>query len=730
MGEKAPRSVNDAMTKAKRGFEFGPFRFEKQGRVLTRDRKLVHLARKTADLLLVLLEHHGEVVSTEDLKKQLWGDTNVEPDSLTYQVMALRKALRDGKDGSRYIENLPKRGYRFLVSVSELTPGGEAGDVNRAFPLAIPTNEPGEGGELSTANLPAPPAARAPLWAVSTWAIVLPVVIVVIVLVLRALPSDSPQVVRYTRLTHDGQAKDPGPLLTDGPRVYFRPYPNRGAASVLQLASGATSPLSQLPDGYTLLDVSATRAEFLLARLADPGSDKRLAVLPMFGGSVRLVGEILCQSAAWSPDGRRIAYSFGSDVLVANSDGTEVRKLATFPGWLGWLRWSPDGRILSVSVGDAVNGEDEHAIWEVQTDGSGKRQWSAGPTTPSQVCCGDWSPDGRYFFFRAGRNLKGDLWAVKERPGLFERAMPMVLTTPGLTSFFGFAPSKDGKQLFAAAAQDHGELVKFDARLGQFVPYLGSKSAIWVTFSPGGQSVAFARYPDHTLWRARADGSDERQLTFPPLLVDGISWSPDGQSIMFSGRPGAGGRRDIYIIAAEGGTPQRLLVQDKEQGIPTWSPDGTRIAFGDAPKQSGVARGDEVIHVYDRARHRLTELPASNKLNSCRWSPDGRYMTAVTVDPHLTLMLFEFATNTWRSLGASHIENATWSRDSAYVYYATNGGDAGLLWRVRIADGEINQVAVHHSTIYWWSGLAPDDSPIMLRNVGGVEIYALDLKLP
>lgn len=707
-------------TDAGRIYQFGPFRFDAHSRLLTRDGLQAPLRPKAADLLLTFLESGGQVITKDDLLGKVWPDTSVAESSLTFQINQLRQSLGDGIDGQRYIETLPRRGYRFLVHVSEPAPNGDDDDPHRSTPRAMPMDEPSPARDHSMANLSAASYARAAWRVFSAGAIV---VLGIVVLILRTKASDSPQVVRYTRLTYDGQAKDLTPLLTDGSRVYFRRYPDRGAARAVSVAGGATFQLTQLPEGYRLLDVSAARSEFLAARL----SDHTLWVVPAFGGSPQRVGEIVCSTATWSPDGERIAYTFDRDVRVANNDGTGIRTLATLPGAPDWPRWSPDGRVLRLSVSDR---EDEHAIWEVQTDGSGKRPWSAGSTTSPHVCCGDWSPDGRYFFFRSGRGLKGDLWVVREPRGVFDRATPATpLTTPGLSNFFGFVPSKDGKQLFAAAVQEHGELVRYDARLNGFVPYLGGKSAMWVTFSRDGQSVAFAKYPDHTLWRARADGGEERQLTVPPLLVDGISWSPDGRSIAFSGRLGEDRRRDIYIIPADGGTPRRLLTRDKDQGIPTWSADG-RIAFSDVPKRFGVARGDEVIHIYDLSRRQLSDVIGSDGLYTCRWSPDGRYMVAVTIRDPQKLMLFDFVMNKWRSLGAEHIENATWSRDSRYVYYGTNGIESGVLWRVRITDGGIDRLAEHATTMYWWRGLALDDSPIILRNIGSVEIYSLDLKLP
>src|SRR5260370_12342853 len=100
-------------------YEFGPFRLEPDERVLERGGAAVPLAPKAFDLLLVLVERHGHLVEKDELLKLVWPDAFVEETNLTYNISILRKALGDGTDGSKLIETVPKRGYRFAARVSE-----------------------------------------------------------------------------------------------------------------------------------------------------------------------------------------------------------------------------------------------------------------------------------------------------------------------------------------------------------------------------------------------------------------------------------------------------------------------------------------------------------------------------------------------------------------------------------------------------------------------------------
>jgi Tol biopolymer transport system component len=103
------------------------------------------------------------------------------------------------------------------------------------------------------------------------------------------------------------------------------------------------------------------------------------------------------------------------------------------------------------------------------------------------------------------------------------------------TEFLITLASADGKKLFVIGEQSRGELVRYDRRTGQFLPYLSGISAHGVSFSPDGKWLAYVTYPESTLWRSRADGTERLQLTFPPNVAYQPYWSPDGKTIAFAG---------------------------------------------------------------------------------------------------------------------------------------------------------------------------------------------------
>src|SRR5262245_29251872 len=101
-------------------YEFGPFRLDVAEHLLLRDGEAVPLPPKAFDLLLVLIEHHGHLLEKDELLKAVWPGIFVEEVNLSNNVSLIRKALGEGENGQRFIETVPKRGYRFVGQVREM----------------------------------------------------------------------------------------------------------------------------------------------------------------------------------------------------------------------------------------------------------------------------------------------------------------------------------------------------------------------------------------------------------------------------------------------------------------------------------------------------------------------------------------------------------------------------------------------------------------------------------
>jgi len=369
-------------------------------------------------------------------------------------------------------------------------------------------------------------------------------------------------------------------------------------------------------------------------------------------------------------------------------------------------------------------------LWEVQADGTHLHPLLPDWNNASQECCGSWTPDGKYFIFQSTHNGKAQLWAIPEKGGLFRKARwePMELTT-GPLSYSMPVPSVDGKKLFAIGSQPRGELGRFNQKTQQFEPYLSGISADGVDFSRDGQWVTYTSYPEGSLWRSKSDGSDRLRLTFPPTQAFLPRWSPDQKQIVFmAALPGKPLKN--YLVSADGGTPQQLLPEEQNGELdPTWSPDGTSLVFW-SPRTGNMPG---TVNILDLRTHKVSVVPGSERLSSPRWSPDGRYIAATSGG--WNLMLFDFKAQKWVELARSTAAYQNWSRDGNYIYFHSFGSDTAL-YRVRVSDHKLEKIVslkgirLTIGTFGTWCGLAPDDSPLVLRDVGSQEIYALDLQLP
>jgi Tol biopolymer transport system component len=221
------------------------------------------------------------------------------------------------------------------------------------------------------------------------------------------------------------------------------------------------------------------------------------------------------------------------------------------------------------------------------------------------------------------------------------------------------------------------------------------------------------------------DGSQRLQLSFPPMQAFLPRWSPDGKRIAFmTVAPGKPWK--ILLVSTEGGSSQQLLPGERNEADPNWSPDGNSLVFGGAPYVEGGTSGSVAIHVLDLKTQQVSELPGSEGLFSPRWSPDGNYICALAADSR-KLLLFDFTTQKWvEELANTFVGYPSWSRNGKYIYF-----ESLALSRVRISDRKLERIVSLKDLKLTgnagsWSGLAPDDSPLVVRNVGTREIYALD----
>ena len=707
-----------------RVFRFGLFELDLIARELRKSGIRIKLQEQPLLILEMLLERPGAIVTREELKRRLWsGDTFVDFDlGLNSAVKKLRQALNDDPENPRFVETLYRRGYRFIGPIN----GSANGETRLESPP--PALAP------SVDSTPAPKLAPATFTRGTRLALYGAAAVLLLAFLaagLRLILSRSPRVLGYTQITHDGLAK--GEMFTDGERLYFVELEgDHFVVSQVSVAGGETSVVSTAFENAVVADVSSDGSSLLVGSFRGTGKSAELWSVPLPSGAPRRVGDFVADSATWSPDAKQLFFSRGPDIFEADHDGSQPRKLATVGSQVSNLRLSPDGRKLRFDVSDTRNGSS--AIWELEPRGSNLHPLLPAWNIEPRECCGKWTPDGRYFLFQSVRDGRTNVWALPEKSSWWWRENAPVQLTNGPLNFSSPAASSDGKRIFTVGAQPRGELIRYDSR-SRFVPYLGGISASDLAFSPDGQWIAYVSVPELQLWRSKIDGSARRQLT-PDSITTGLPrWSPDGTQIVFMGETFRSGWR-AYIISSDG-TGLRELVASAEAGYdPNWSPDGKSVVLtlNDAGSPSSVADGPGIV-VLDLSSGQISPLPGAKQMFSPRWSPDGRHIAAITDDSQ-KLMLLERDTLEWQELVSLPIGYPSWSRDGKYLYFDTTLTEDAALFRVRISDRKLERlVGLSGMHRLWghlgsWTGLTPDDSPLLLRDVSSQEIYAIDWQAP
>ena len=540
-------------------------------------------------------------------------------------------------------------------------------------------------------------------------------------------PAAVPKVANYVQLTHDGQQKSL--IGTDGARLYLDlgegragSFASHGIAE-LSVAGGEPRKLSLAPSPNMVpVDLSADGSELLVVDGQGAPPKGPLWSLPILGGSPRRLADAVGESAAWSPDGKMLVYTSLGDVFLAKADGTQSRKLLGVKGDILNIVWSPDGSHLRFDSSETAGTVGRQLVWEASADGTGLHRLLEGWHDPPDECCGRWTPDGKYFVFQSG----GQIWALPKTGGsLHSASSPIPLTSSPLTLSSPLS-SKDGKKLFMIGQTYRGELTRYDAKSGQFAPFLGGISAEYVDFSKDGQWVTYVSYREGAIWRSKLDGSERLQLTYPPMYPVLPRWSPDGKKILFFEFALSGDKpARIYEVSPDGGTPRPLLPDDHSQQLdPNWSPDGSKIIFAGESNDPTSA-----IHILDAASRQISDLPSSQGLYSPRWSPEGRYISAFSADSK-TLLLFDFQTNKWTELATGSLSWLNWSHDGQYVYVLDFRGKNAVV-RIRISDHKIEQVVDLKNSVTTgrYGGclaLTPDDSPLLLHDTGSQDVYSVD----
>ena len=637
-------------------YRFGVFELDGRSGELRKHGIRIKLQDQPRQVLVLLLEHAGEVVTREQIQKHLWPDnTFVDFDNaINSAVRKLRDALGDTAENPRFVETLARRGYRFIAPVS-----------TRTEPKAEPETPP-----------PSAVAGRRrrPIAVVGVTVVVLGMALA-IWLVRRDSTIDSADL-RVTPLTGNTGVELQPSFSPDGTRIAYSSGGEDGkdfAIYVKQIGSGDPVQITKglgrdfspawSPDGrwiavfrdlgregaILLIPASGGQPRELARVIKAPPGDEDCGLMKLLGVcGIQFRGSLL----AWSPDGKFLFTSGRPEpqsalAVVRISVETGEQQPVTSPprelvGDVG-AAVSPDGREMAfVRLGTLGTG-DIYVVTlssAIAAAGRPRRLTSDQADLSSPV----WTPDGRELIFSSDRGGRREMWRI----GASGPARAVRLAGVGENPS-DVAISPFGRRLVYGRSSYYGSLWRIPIEMGKGgepVRVMAIRARVtYPHYSPDGKRIAFQAGSSgvNEIWLCDADGSHSVQLTtFGKGASGSPRWSPDGHTIAFDSN--VAGNWDIYAIRSEGGRPIRLTTNQATDVIPRWSRDGRWIYFC-----SSRTGGPEIWKIH----------------------PDGTSETQVTT------------TGGWVSAE---------SADGKYLYYKNADSEVAELWKMPVGGGPKSKV--------------------------------------
>jgi Tol biopolymer transport system component/DNA-binding winged helix-turn-helix (wHTH) protein len=675
--------------KQERDYRFGDYQLAAAERVLRRNGEIVPLPLKSLEVLLVLVEQHGRVVSKQELMEQVWPDSHVEEANLARHIYTLRRTLgessKEAGEEHHYIRTVPGRGYRFVMDVQSESFTASEGEER---PIVEKDEAPAQ---------PRRPVVQLVYRTLIALVALSTMVLLVVLIIGWRRVIELPPEPEIIRLPNTGDLRDG--RGSPGGKYIAKILKNEGQYSLwVQLAANGseTQIVPSTPQRLGCLAFSPD-SSFVYYTTRREDQTETLYQIPVTGGNTRRITEKINSPISFAPDGRRFAFvreAHGrSSLMIASLDGAEEELIAreTPAEYLDYPAWSPDGNRI-VCTFNTTTGDVRSGVIEIDVEDRTERRLR----TPSWKFIRGlvWLKNGSGLVVTADKSFnRRHLWYL---PFPADGTRSPRRVTTGVQVWRGASVTDDARELVCIERSQFAEVWVGDAA----APESGTRIT-----AGGGNYEGLAWTPDGRLlyssdingfWHIflmNTDGKDKRQLTHGTYDNIMPAMLPDGRYIFFtSDRNGAA---NIWRIDKDGSNPKQITFGADDRA-PQCTPDGKWVVYtshnsksasalyrvsveGGEPETLGIENVDEVVI-----------------------SPDGKFLACLMAEGLSSasvmptrLTVISLASGNIRHLGKitprpadSGGARLRWRLDGSGIVYIDSPDGNNNLWVQPLAGGE------------------------------------------
>ena len=666
---------------------FGPFEVNAAAGELLKSGVRIRLSSQPFQILLTLLAHPGDVVTSEQLHEQIWPDgTFVDFEhGLHAAVNKLRRVLGESAENPRYVETVPGRGYRFIGAV-ERDPRTPISSRSGALPTLVPSSRPPQDtGELS-------PLAHFKLrrrwWTAAALTLALGGLSIWATAHFRQTPTDE-RSFSLQIATPDGSdfafgANSSGISLS----------PDGKMAAYIATDKGNTALWIRPLEGTSARRVAGTEGASL--PFWSPNSQSiaffaqgKLQRVELAGGAPQTICEVgLAPGGSWGSDGQILFGGWGSSLFQVSASGGQPKPLTTLNASRGevfhyWPQILPGGRFLyfvrshkrentGVYAASLANpnktaqllATDANALYApgAHDDRKGHLLWLRGATLVAQ----DFDVDKLKLSGVphpvadpvARMAVHGQMQVAVSATGLlmYSPSAPLRQLTwvdrtgkpigtagePTLSAHLQLSP--DGRRAVVTRVNpDGGDLWILDLERGVWNRFTSKPGInIYAIWSPDGRTILYASDAPFNLFRKDASGANwEQRLTQSPNPQFPMDWSRDGRFILYEEDNASGDRRSLWVLPAAPGNTKAArpyLPARFNQYMGRFSPDTRWVAF--QSDESG--RYEVYIDAFPEPRGKVRISTGGGVLP--QWAPGGRKLYYVSPDSMLMSVSLKLGT--------------------------------------------------------------------------------------